>query len=102
MAVPPHRSCWRVPPTDNVQKFLLALCLFDLIFFCYYLFHYEIDKQNTISDTLMSVPQYAIILTILLATRALGGVLFLVRFRNQYPSWEIAGFCGIFTALGGW
>ena len=103
MATPPaSSSCGGMPPTDSMQRFLLLLCLFDLAFFCYYLFYFEIDKQDTISDTLLAVPHYAIILTTLLAMRALGGVLFLIRFRNQHPRWEIAGFCGICMALAGW
>ncbi len=40
------------PHPDLAQLALLALCAFDLAFFCYYLFEFALDRRHTISDTL--------------------------------------------------
>lgn len=87
---------------DGLQLFFLAVCAFDLGFFLFYMFVYELDSQSMISDTLFSTPEYAIVLTMTLALRMLGGVMFLYRYRDVFPVWEYAGFIGIFITLFGW
>jgi hypothetical protein len=87
---------------DRLQLFLIGVCLFDLIFFSYYLFTYEIARQNTISDSLFEHVEYAVILTVTLSVRCLGVVLYLCRFRNEAPCWIIVGFTGVFVTLLGW
>lgn len=87
---------------DGLQLFFLTVCAFELGFFMFYMFMYEMAPQSTISDTLFSTPEYAIILTLSLCLRMLGGVMFLFRYRNVFPMWEYAGFVGIFIALFGW
>ncbi len=57
------------PHPDTFQAVLLVLCVFDLTFFCYYLFNYELDRQHTISDTLFGDGEYRAVLTCLLACR---------------------------------
>ncbi len=91
-----------IPHTDGKQKFLLALSLFDLIFFCYYLFRFEIARQSTISDTLFAMQEYRVVLTVLLALRLTGGWMFLYRFRDKHHLWEMAGYLGLILALVGW
>ena len=95
-------SCWGLPKTDRMQKALLALCLFDLVFFCYYLFNFEIRRQSTISDTLFTMPEYTVVLSVLLAIRMMWGALFVHRFRYKHAGWEIAGYMGVSLALLGW
>ncbi len=87
---------------DGLQFALLAVCLFDLIFFSYYLFTYEIASQNTISDSLFQHVEYLIILSVTLAIRSLGVALYLMRYRNEGTDWVMAGFAGLFVALFGW
>lgn len=87
---------------DGLQLFLLAVCLFDLVFFSFYLFTYELARQNTISDSLFQHPEYVIILSVTLAIRSLGVCLYLMRFRNENSGWVITGFVGLFTTLFGW
>lgn len=91
-----------IPRPDGAQLTLLALCVFDLTFFCYYLFNYELDRQHTISDTLFGDGGYRAVLTCLLAARLLGVVLFLYRFRFKHTVWEIVGYIGVFLAFFGW
>ena len=87
---------------DGLQFFLLGVCLFDLVFFSYYLFTYELASQNTISDSLFQHVEYTIILSITLAIRSLGTALYLMRYRNEQTGWVMAGFAGLFVALFGW
>lgn len=87
---------------DWLQLFLLAVCLFDLVFFSYYLFTYELAAQNTISDSLFQHAEYLIILTVTLSVRSLGVCLYLMRYRNEASGWVIAGFAGLFVTLFGW
>lgn len=87
---------------DGLQFTLLAVCLFDLIFFSYYLFTYELASQNTISDSLFQHVEYTVILSITLAIRSLGVALYLMRYRNESTGWVMAGFAGLFVALFGW
>jgi len=87
---------------DWLQLFLLAVCLFDLIFFSYYLFTYELAAQNTISDSLFQHVEYLVVLSVTLAIRSLGVCLYLMRYRNEASDWVITGFAGLFVALLGW
>ncbi len=64
---------------DWLQLLLIGICMFDLIFFSYYLFSYELEQQNTISDSLFSHPGYATVLTFTLISRLLGAGLYLFR-----------------------
>lgn len=90
------------PHPDLPQLALLALCAFDLAFFCYYLFEFELDRRHTISDTLFGDGGYRATLTCLLALRLLGAALFLLRFRHRHCGWETAGYAGICLAFFGW
>lgn len=87
---------------DGLQFFFLAVCVYELGFFMFYMFMYELSQQSTISDTLFSTPEYAVVLTLALSLRMLGGVMFLFRYRDVFPVWEYAGFVGIFITLFGW
>jgi hypothetical protein len=87
---------------DRLQLFLLAVCLFDLIFFSYYLFTYELAAQNTISDSLFEHREYTIVISITLAIRSLGVALYFMRYRNEANHWVIAGFAGLCVTLFGW
>ena len=98
----PKRGFTWTPRPDNLQKGLLAICLFDLSFFSYYLFNFEMIKQSTISDTIFTDTGYKVVLTFLLASRLLGGGLFLLRFRFKHRLWEWAGYAGMAAAFGGW
>jgi hypothetical protein len=99
-ARPPGFS-W-TPHPDSMQKVLLALSVFDLFFFSYYLFNFEIARQSTISDTLFTDSGYKVVLTVLLACRLLGGAFFLYRFRFKHCLWEWTGILGILVSFGGW
>jgi hypothetical protein len=91
------------PHPDWMQTMVLLLCLFDFGFFNYYLFRFEIDKQNTISETLFTDAGYSIVLTITLYFRLLAVVLFLCRFKKkQHQAWQIAGYVGASLAAIGW
>ena len=85
-----------------LQPALLVICLCELAFFMYYMLTFELQRQTTISDTLFSTPEYAVTLSVALATRLLGGALYLWRFRYEYPKWEIIGYFGLICALSGW
>ena len=87
---------------DALQLALLAVCLFDLIFFSYFLFTYELSWQNTISDSLFEHGDYATILSITLTVRLLGVGLYFLRYRNEAQGWIITGYTGIFLTLFGW
>jgi hypothetical protein len=88
---------------DELQRLLLLVCVFDMFFFSYYLFMYEIKEQNTISDSLFSRVEYAITLSITLAIRLLGVALYLARYRNSREvCMIIQGFTGISLTLLGW
>ena len=88
-----------MPP---LQPVLLLICLCELVFFVYYMLAFELQRQSTISDTLFSTPEYAVTLSVALATRLLVGALYLWRFRYEYPKWEIMGYLGLTSALSGW
>jgi hypothetical protein len=90
------------PHPDSMQKVLLALSAFDLFFFSYYLFNFEIERESTISDTLFTDTGYQVVLTVLLACRLLGGAFFLYRFRFKHCLWEWVGILGILVSFGGW
>lgn len=87
---------------DYHQLFFLGVCLFDLGFFLFYLFAYELDTQSMISDTLFTTPEYAIVLSITLGIRLLGAAMFIYRFRDVYPMWEYIGYIGICITAFGW
>lgn len=87
---------------DGMQLFLLAVCVFDIIFFSYYLFTYELSNRNTISDTLFTHVEYVTILSITLTCRMLGAVFFLTQYRYEKWSWMVAGYIGVFLTLMGW
>lgn len=91
-----------IPQPDGPQLILLALCVFDLTFFCYYLFNYELDGQHTISDSLFGDGGYRVMLTCLLAARMTGVWLFLLRFKTKNMPWEVTGYAGILLTLFGW
>jgi hypothetical protein len=88
--------------TEPLQPILLGICLGELVFFVYYMFTFEFQKQSTISDTLFTTPAYAVVLSVALATRLLGGAFYLWRFKFEHQGWEIAGYIGIVTALFSW
>ena len=68
------------------------------------MFEFELSKQSTISDTLFSTPEYAAVLTVTLAMRLTGGVIYLLprHSREREPEWEKTGYVGIILALAGW
>jgi len=105
MASPASKSLGRftwIPHPDNAQKVLLAICTFDLAFFCYYLFKIEMDQESTISDTLFADGGYRVMLTVLLACRLTGAALFFLRFRFKHSAWEKTGYAGLALAFLGW
>lgn len=87
---------------DLLQLIFVGVGVFDLVFFSYYLFVYAIEDQSMISDTLFSRGEYATILTVTLAARLLGGVLFLMRYMSDKPWWTTLGLGGECLALMGW
>ena len=87
---------------DWLQIVLILVCLFDMGFFLYYLFSYELALQNTISDSLFTRPEYATVLTVTLTVRLLGAVLFLMRYRYEAWDWVVPGFVGVVLTLFGW
>jgi len=95
-------GCLGVRRLDNLQRFLLAVCFADAVFFSYYLFGFSIENQSTISDMLFTRPEYTVVMTVLLAVRLLGGALFLYRFQRRCQELEVAGMLGIALALTGW
>ena len=87
---------------DELQLVILAVCVFDLAFFTYYLFSYELSIRNTISDTLRQDGWYLTVLSVSLSIRMLGVCLYFLRYRNQGWSWLVAGYSGVFLTLLGW
>ena len=91
---------------DYLQYFLLALCVFDLGYFTYYMVAYNLESQHTISDSLFVSVEYAAVLTTTLSFRLLGVVLFFFKPENRrevdMTHWLIAGYTGVFLALFGW
>lgn len=87
---------------DFHQILLLLICTFDLGFFLYYLFAYNLKEQNTISDALFSYPEYVVVLTVLLACRTLAVALYFGRYRNANPEWVGIGLFFIGVTLFGW
>ena len=87
---------------DWMQLALLAICVFDMIFFAYYLFTYEISEQDTISDTLFTRVEYVTVLTITLVCRMLGAFFFLTQYRFQHWNWMVVGYLGVLFTLLGW
>jgi hypothetical protein len=90
------------PHTDWMQKVLLALCLFDLTFFCNYMIRYAISKESTISESLFSDVGYRVVLSVLLSLRLLAGAMFLFRFRFKHKFWEISGYFWLCLTFAGW
>ena len=90
------------PRLDWAQGFLVAVCLFELIFFLVYMFSYNMQHENTISDSLFNRPEYAIVLTICLSLRGLGVTLFLLRYRYSESMWTTIGWVGLTVSLFGW
>jgi hypothetical protein len=88
--------------TDWLQRVFLGVGVFDLIFFSYYLFTFELSAENMITDTLFSRGEYAAVLTVTLAVRLLGGVLFLMRYMHEYSCWMFLGVIGECMTLMGW
>lgn len=87
---------------DTPQLFLLAVCVADMIFFTYYLFTYEVARQNTISDSLFEHGAYTVVLTVFLAIRLFAVALYLIRYRYENSSWVVAGFIGVLVTFFGW
>lgn len=87
---------------DKPQLALLTLCVGDMVFFTYYFFAYQIPAQNTISDSLFDHGVYAALLSVFLALRLLGVVLYLLRYRYENTPWVVAGFVGVCVTLFGW
>lgn len=87
---------------DILQWIFVGVSVFDLVFFSYYLFVFEIEEQSMISDTLFSRGEYATILTVTLAARLLGGVLFLMRYMSEKPWWTAMGLGAECLTLMGW
>ncbi len=87
---------------DKLQLVLLAICIFDIIFFSYYLFTYEISEQHTISDSLFISVEYVTILSFTLTCRMLGALFFLTQYRYERWDWTAAGYIGVFLTLLGW
>ena len=88
--------------TDVLQWVFVVVSVFDLIFFSYYLFVFEMNEQSMISDTLFTRGEYATVLTVTLAARLLGGVLFLMRYMRDRPWWTTMGIMGECLTLMGW
>ena len=72
---------------DGLQYLLLGVCVFDMIFFSYYLFAFELQEKQTISDSLFTRVEYAAVLSITLTIRQTGAVMFFLRYRflNSWP-----------------
>jgi hypothetical protein len=85
-----------------LQLAFVGVSLFDLIFFSYYLFTYELKTESMISDTLFARGDYATLLTVTLAIRLLGGVLFLLRYRVEHAWWVTCGLGSECLTLAGW
>ncbi len=87
---------------DELQLAVLAVCVFDLAFFTYYLFAYELSTQNTISDTLRQDGWYLTVLSVSLSIRMLGVCLYFLRYRFEGWGWIVTGYTGVFFTLLGW
>lgn len=88
---------------DGLQYLLVGVCVFDMIFFSYYLFAYELQEQSTISDSLFTRVEYAAVLSITLTIRLTGAVMYFVRYRFQDTcGWLVTGFIGVFLTFFGW
>ena len=98
----PAETARSVARLDAAQGALLLVCAFELVFFLIFMFGHNIKEQNTISDTLFTIPEYAIVLSICLASRALGVALFFLRYRDADPIWTTAGWAGLVVSLFGW
>lgn len=85
-----------------LQAAFVGVCLFDLIFFSYYLFTFELKTESMISDTLFARGDYATMLTVTLVIRLLGGLLFLMRYRQDHAGWVTGGIMGECLTLVGW
>lgn len=85
-----------------MQIALLLLCAVDLGFFTYYMIAYDIGGRNTISDSLFTKPEYAVVLSCTLAARLLGVVLYFFRYRTASCAWIVPGCIGVSLALFGW
>lgn len=87
---------------DVLQWIFVGVGVFDLAFFSYYLFVFAIEEQNMISDTLFERGEYATILTVTLAARLLGGLLFMLGYMSEKPWWTAMGLAGECLTLLGW
>ena len=88
---------------DGLQYLLLGVCVFDMIFFSYYLFAFELQEKQTISDSLFTRVEYAAVLSITLTIRLTGAAMFYVRYRFQKDrTWLVVGFVGIVLTFIGW
>ena len=88
---------------DGLQYLLVGVCVFDMIFFSYYLFAYELLEQSTISDSLFTRVEYAAVLSITLTIRLTGAVMYFVRYRFQDTcGWLVTGFVGVSLTFFGW
>jgi hypothetical protein len=87
---------------DGLQITLLLLCAVDLVFFMYYMFMYNLEGKNTISDSLFTRPEYAVVLSCTLSARLAGVALYFIRYRNANCAWIVPGCMGIALAFAGW
>lgn len=87
---------------DKMQITLLLISAVELGFFLYYMFAYNMGGKNTISDSLFTRPEYAVVLTCTLTARITGVALYFFRYRNHSCAWIIPGCLGIAMALFGW
>lgn len=85
-----------------MQITLLLLCAVDLVFFIYYMIAFNLASKNTISDSLFTRPEYAIVLTITLCARLLGVTFYFIRYRNSSCGWIVPGIMGVVLAISGW
>lgn len=86
---------------DTMQMVLLLLCALDLGFFMYYMIAHNLEARSTISESLFTRPEYASVLSCLLACRMVGVIFYFVRYK-KHCAWVVPGYVGIALTFSGW
>jgi len=87
---------------DGFQAIIILICLLELSNFTAFLFAFEINNMEMISDTLFDKKPYAILLDIFMTFRFVFGSMFFYRYRMESFRFFIIGNIGIIIGLFGW
>ena len=87
---------------DGFQAIIILICLLELSNFVAFLFAFEVNNMDMISDTLFDKKPYAILLDIFMTFRFIFGAMYFYRFVRETLQLFVIGNIGIIVGLFGW